>query len=49
MLDENNPEEHEGLSSLEFLAPPSFHYGRSNAITVSGVGSGSAELKIENN
>jgi Ca2+-transporting ATPase len=50
VLRENNPEEHDGLSSLNLLAPPpSRHRRKGSVTTVSSVGSSSTERDVEDN
>jgi Ca2+-transporting ATPase len=50
VLRDNNPDEHDGLSSLNLLAPPSRRHRRKGSIgTVSSVGSSLTERDIEDN
>jgi len=50
VLRDNNPEEHDGLSSLKLLAPPPPHHRRKGSeATVSSVGSSSTEREYEDN
>jgi Ca2+-transporting ATPase len=49
-LRDNNPDEHDALSSLNLLAPPSRRHHRKGSVgTVSSVGSSSTERDIEDN
>ena len=50
VLRENNPEEHDGMTSLKLLAPPPPHHRRKGSVTtVSSVGSSSTEREYEDN
>jgi len=50
VLRDNNPEEHDGMSSLKLLAPPPPHHRRKGSVTtVSSVGSSSTEREYEDN
>ena len=50
VLRENNPEEHDGMTSLKLLAPPPPHHRRKGSVTtVSSVGSSSTEQEYEDN
>jgi P-type Ca2+ transporter type 2C len=50
ILRENNPEDHDGMSSLNLLAPPSSRHRRKGSVTtVSSVGSSSTERDTEDN
>ena len=50
VLRENNPEEHDGMSSFNLLAPPSNRHRRKGSVTtVSSVGSSSTERDVEDN
>ena len=49
VLRENNPEEHDGMSSLKLLAPPPPHRRKGSVATVSSVDSSSTEQEYEDN
>ena len=49
VLRENNPEELDGISCLELLAPPPPHHRRMGSVTTASVGSSSTEREYEAN